>query len=575
MPTISGLRPIYQRLYRFASRSLESESGGALVLVLAFMALTVPIVTGILNAASVNSIESRGHLVQLKRQYASGAGAQDALYRLLFVKTRENPVEWWRDRVVDSTTTPIVINDQTILVRTTRITNPDDIKGAPPLPTKLKQRKISAEKVVLGSTSTSPGLPITYVITVENGSTKEMDFTKVVDELPDGFSNVPSFSELIIGAGSPIAITPVSDGQQLTWNLPDGTKLQPGETATVTFTVDAASSPGVYCNEVYAEKGGKKTRSGKIAKVTVGSPTEPECKGVVLSVSKTVEPQIVSPNTPTEFTYTIKIENEGTEVLRIKEIKDFLPPELTAVVSSVTSTLPSIDNAKKIEFNPTKAELKIQAVKDSPWEIATGTTWYIEFKTATTTLAGGVYNNSVELKLETRKKVLPTSMVSGSPDVYTYVIEIENDRAEPREIKDVDATIGNDFTYVVGSSTSTVPGASTSTQIDVGEPDNKMKWKPGAGVTWELATGTTLFIEFELETALPTGLPDDDYSIDFKVNWADKDKPPSKWTTGPTASVYVMDVFEIETPTDDWVVWVTGPDSGLEPWYFITKKSPE
>ena len=82
---------------------------------------------------------------------------------------------------------------------------------------------------------------------------------------------------------------------------------------------------GNYCNEPWVEPGGRKTGTGKTAKVQIGTPTNAPCEGPAVSVSKTVTPEVVPGNTPTVCTYTIAIKNVGTVPLYMSRIQDLLP----------------------------------------------------------------------------------------------------------------------------------------------------------------------------------------------------------------------------------------------------------
>ena len=77
--------------------------------------------------------------------------------------------------------------------------------------------------------------------------------------------------------------------------------------------------------------------NGETVTVTVTKVfTSNSVEGQGLIVSKTVSPTSTPPSTPTTFTYTITIQNEGTDVHEIDEITDFLPPGFTYSTSSTS-----------------------------------------------------------------------------------------------------------------------------------------------------------------------------------------------------------------------------------------------
>ena len=62
--------------------------------------------------------------------------------------------------------------------------------------------------------------------------------------------------------------------------------------------------------------------------------------------SKTVSPTTASVSTLTTFTYTIKVKNEGTETVILKDITDYLPPRFSYVSGSssgITTSAPTVN----------------------------------------------------------------------------------------------------------------------------------------------------------------------------------------------------------------------------------------
>ena len=115
-------------------------------------------------------------------------------------------------------------------------------------------------------------------------------------------------------------------------------ELPKAESVVLAFSadVDFTINEGRYCDEASVMPGGMKTSSGKTAFVMIGSPAQELCEGEAVIVSKTVDTPIVTANTPTTYTYTIPLENIGTDTLRIDKIQDKLPKGFSYVSGSTS-----------------------------------------------------------------------------------------------------------------------------------------------------------------------------------------------------------------------------------------------
>ena len=357
---------------------LRSERGQAILLVLAFMLLSVPLITGALGLASALSVDSRVKTDILKRQYTSLGLQQFSIHTL--VNTPGN------------TTSTVTLNG---IVATTSVLQ---LLIIPPtgLPITSSKGRLETTKVA-NPTSVTSSATTTYTITVVNAKDVAVEPERVVDLLPPEFSYVTGTSSLmdsestVISTANP-SVQASAEEEVLTWTVPGGTVLQSGESMTLTFVATAALSDGVYCNEAYAEPGGLEVSSGKTAEVTVGSPSVLLCKGDVISISKVVEPEIAFGDTETEYTYTIEIANQGSEVVNVIEITDTTDAGMTYVPLSVSSTPISLGE-------PTSTPATNQIVwnlEPDGLELATSTTWTIQFKVLGT-LTRGYHSNQVQL----------------------------------------------------------------------------------------------------------------------------------------------------------------------------------
>ena len=354
------------------------ERGQAIIIVLAFMVLAVPMVTSALALATTLTLDARSKTRLLKNQYSALGAQQFALHLLTSTTTPQG-------------TTTIELNGETI---TTSIDLIQPIGAISPLGRLQASKSVSPANVTSSATTT-------YTITVSNTKDESIESLKIIDELPDKFtyitgsSQIKSSSGFVISSADP-AIVETVDAQDLTWTPPSGTTLTPGDTLTVVFQARVASVEAIYCNEAYAEPGGRGNGSGAAAEVTVGTPDSPRCDGSFVSITKIVDPDVVfGSGTSTTHTYTIEMANEGTEDVNITEIRDLLSPSLTYVSSSTVGAPGS--------FAPGEPVIDASANKLT-WNfgtdgitMATRTTFTLTFQ-AGGQLARGHYPNEVELE---------------------------------------------------------------------------------------------------------------------------------------------------------------------------------
>ena len=395
---------------------LRRQEGQALLLALAFMVLAVPLITSALALAGTLSTDSANKTHALKAQYAAFGAQQYSLHSLI--------------RQLFATTTLVYINGVPATTTVAKLIEPPP--GAVPIVPRSRKRPFTTK--IAYPTSTPLSATTTYSITLENQHDKALNITKIYDELAMGFAYVAGSTQILDSEGTVISAsdpsitveattsTPPVEIETLTWPLPSGTTLDAGDTMTAEFVATVASTDGLYCNEAYVDPGGKKTRSGKTARVTVGSTSETLCHGAVVSINKTVDPEFAFGNTTTTYTYTIEVVNEGTQVLTIKDVKDYIREELTYVSFSLSSTPESLHPGKpkiktKSRDGVSYHELVWKAPEDGPYHIATSTTWTLQYE-ATATLPRGFYASEVELKFDNEQ--LPTRS-TGQIAIITVV----------------------------------------------------------------------------------------------------------------------------------------------------------
>lgn len=292
---------------------LGSERGAGLIVVLAFMVLTVPLLTGALALASTLSIDARTKNGILRSHYSTIGASQYAIYRLVHEVGYADGVPVGANEAYS-----ISLNGEEITTSVLKLSVP---LSDPVAPSSDNSRKLQVSKEVTPQSAIAHTLtPFTYTVTMLNRDDESENLLKLYDELPSGFSYIP---------GSTTGATtedPSISGQVLTWNLvPEDIQLQPNESAVVSFTAQASLDQGTYCNEAWVEPGDKLTSSGKTAPVLVGFPPSTLCPGANVHVSKQVSPTTAPANTPATYNYTIVVQNLGTVMLNVSRVRDLLP----------------------------------------------------------------------------------------------------------------------------------------------------------------------------------------------------------------------------------------------------------
>jgi uncharacterized repeat protein (TIGR01451 family) len=227
------------------------EAGQALLIALAFTSLAVPIATGILSLASTLTLDSVSRADRLKAHYSALGAQQIATYVL-------------RTTTTDPTSTEIVIDISGGPVTTT-------IARLPTLPRDIPFTSRSKLKFLTVKTASPTNVAengtTTYSITIQNVHKKSMKLTKVVDELPDDFIQVPGSTVMKDSDGDVISVADaILNKGNLDFDVPGDPKLEVGETYTLEFVAQAPSIPGIYCNDVYAEKRRQEDQVGSYGK---------------------------------------------------------------------------------------------------------------------------------------------------------------------------------------------------------------------------------------------------------------------------------------------------------------------
>ena len=139
-------------------RLMSRQDGQALIIVLAFMFMSVPLMAGVLQLASTMALDSRTKTLILKSQYTSLGAQQYAIHSLLS----------------DTSTLPIELNGTTV---TTTVQKLDQPPGPLPFPPSADSNRrlftfLSSTPAVTPASDTSTTYKITFTITLMNRDDK-------------------------------------------------------------------------------------------------------------------------------------------------------------------------------------------------------------------------------------------------------------------------------------------------------------------------------------------------------------------------------------------------------------------
>jgi uncharacterized repeat protein (TIGR01451 family) len=397
---------------RLARRALaRGEQGVAIIFVLAFMALAVPVTTGALKVASTLSNDSQVKTAIALDHYSLVGATQHAIYQMLYVDGyAESIPEGGQDVYV------ITLNGKDLTINLTKAAEPPgepvpSWESNPP----NNNFELATTKVVNPTTGTAMTPTVfTYTITVQNLSPDPQPLTKIQDGLPGGFEYVTSSTSGITtvepsvksqgGGGNP--------HDALIWDMTSqGIVIASGQWVTLTFEATATVPEGIYCNEAWARPGGETTGSGQTAKITIGSPSVTGCPREVLNVTKTVDPTVNSASVSSTYAYAITLTNDSAEDLRVQKITDLLSDSMSYGPSSTTGDMTTDD--PNVSTDPQSGRTELRWSFSPSYTIPAGETRTIAFD-ADGTLASGNYYNEVwvdVVELTTTVYTWPTAKI--------------------------------------------------------------------------------------------------------------------------------------------------------------------
>ncbi|MCI0801894.1 MAG: DUF11 domain-containing protein [Chloroflexi bacterium] len=430
----------------------DQRGGIAILTALGFLLFSVPLITASLNLAQNTAIDARVKTIIMQRQYCGLAVNEYLTYLLadtarwdVWLATNVDPGD--PTGATHTETTDLCGKDITITVIQQAVLPPADVDDSLdslvtiPALAAYNKRALQVTKTVSDSNPTG-GDSVTYTITVANRDDAQADLRNIKETLPDGFSYDCSgpADQLTLPGATPADIVPKGgcpdpDDTDIEWNIPGNPDLQPGESATLTFTAVTGLTFGSYCNEVAAKPDENDNTSGKTAIVQIG-PTPGLCSGEALVGTKTwTAANLVSTNTNTSpYSYTfevefeIKLENIGTEDLDLAELIDLLPTGFSFVSTSTSGDI--IDAPSSIQFETLVDREKIIWRFTPDVTLASDTTQMLKYTTLAVISRG---NHRSDLIMDfaggtfTRDKYTwPTAML-GVRDVFTVSATSDDD----------------------------------------------------------------------------------------------------------------------------------------------------
>ncbi len=399
------------RIHLVRQALVSGERGLAIIFVLAFVALAVPVTTGALKVASTLSNNSRVKTEIALDHYSLVGATQHVIYKVLYVDGYAESIPTGGED-----TYTITLNGEDITITLTKASEPpgDPIPSWESNPPDNNFELQTTKAVSPTTTAALTPTTFTYTITVQNMSPDPQPLTKVQDGLPAGFTYVTGTTSGV----STVEPSVKSQGgggnphDALIWDVTgDAIVINPGQTVTLSFDVTATVPEGIYCNEAWARPGGTTTGSGQTAKIVVGSPSITSCPREVLNVVKTVDPSVSTAMVSSTYAYTIVLSNDSASDLSIQKVTDLLPDGMSYGPSSTTGDMTSDDPSLSTDPQSSRSELRWNF---SPsYTIPAGQTRTITFD-AEGTLASGNYYNEVwvdVVELTTTVYTWPTAKV--------------------------------------------------------------------------------------------------------------------------------------------------------------------
>ncbi|MBI4328979.1 MAG: hypothetical protein HY685_03830 [Chloroflexi bacterium] len=315
----------------------RNERGYILIMVLILMAVGTLAVIPTLNIVTSGFKSKQVQSQFLAAQYTSDAGAEFALWQLLYggatsLLTGDGAQSSWTVSLNGVVAQVIIRETGATVDRTLQVPGARDNRVRP-------SKTVVCDKDGDGfddeceDLPTNGGMKARYTVYLEQVSPDtSVGIVAVYDELPKGFALVPGSVTSPDGSLPGIStVTPVNIGspsnQVWKWDLAASpVYFQRGEVKKFTFDATINKSKDRYCNGVFLKlQAPPNEKSGKTAHVLVGTTPPEACDSGGGEVVKYVDKSRTPPNTTTILTYVVNVNSVDQNTLHIDRLKDVLP----------------------------------------------------------------------------------------------------------------------------------------------------------------------------------------------------------------------------------------------------------
>ena len=295
-----------------------------MIMLVAFIALAVPLTVGAIQTAAQFSRNSRVYDDRLTGLYSASSGIEVALWEMV------SDPSYGEDLTESSPTktTQARVNGETVNITVTRIFSEQVLQGQGLIAIKL----VDPSTVPAIATTT-----FTYTLTIKNEGTGTAQIKKLIDYLPPGLGYLAgSTSGLTTQEPTITNIAPATCGSspyELRWNVqPENVMIASGQQLSLVFQAGGMLADGTYYNQASARYDPWWVSPDVFvytpfsAEITVGSGTTKCGHNLQVLVTQSVDPSAPTPGVQTVFTYTVSVENVSPDVRYVCKIQDLLPP---------------------------------------------------------------------------------------------------------------------------------------------------------------------------------------------------------------------------------------------------------
>ncbi len=170
---------------------MDQRGGVALIMLIGFIGLAVPITIASIQTSSQLSRNSRVYDARLNGMYNSGSAVEVAVYEIFSDPTFADGLT----PTGPSKTIQVEINGETVTVTVTKVFSSSSVEG---------QGLIVTKTVMPTSTPVDTATTYTYTIKIKNEGTGTQDLTEIKDFMPPGLTYVPGSTTGDITAADPI-----------------------------------------------------------------------------------------------------------------------------------------------------------------------------------------------------------------------------------------------------------------------------------------------------------------------------------------------------------------------------------